>query len=289
MSGSFLSSVNFSQNYEQQNKKYYFMSGLPRSGSTLLSSILNQNPLFYSAPSSPVLPMMYVLEEHLQSNELYNAFPKPQEATKIISNIINYYYSDIQKPIVFDKNRAWPARIPFIEIYIEKSAKILCPVRDVDEILSSVINMIRRNPYKEGAERLNFVDVNLVKSNMSITDDNRCKIFMDGILRESLQSFDVAKVNGFLDRLHFIEYKDLVENPDHTMKKIYNFLGEDYFKHTFKNFKNIYRENDLEVYGLADMHEVHKTLKKDFANPKDILSKEILETARGLNIWRDYK
>ena len=36
-------------------KTFYFMTGLPRSGSTLLSSILNQNPKFYSGPSSPVV------------------------------------------------------------------------------------------------------------------------------------------------------------------------------------------------------------------------------------------
>ena len=43
-------------------KTFYFMAGLPRSGSTLLSSILNQNPRFYSGPSSPVLGAMYALE-----------------------------------------------------------------------------------------------------------------------------------------------------------------------------------------------------------------------------------
>ena len=33
---------------------YYFISGLPRSGSTLLSAILRQNPEFHSDVSSPI-------------------------------------------------------------------------------------------------------------------------------------------------------------------------------------------------------------------------------------------
>ena len=33
-------------------KKYYFISGLPRFGFTLLISILNQNPKFYAEISS---------------------------------------------------------------------------------------------------------------------------------------------------------------------------------------------------------------------------------------------
>ena len=35
-------------------KQYYFISGLPRSGSTLLSGILKQNPHFYADIASPV-------------------------------------------------------------------------------------------------------------------------------------------------------------------------------------------------------------------------------------------
>jgi LPS sulfotransferase NodH len=39
----FFSESNASFN-QSKSKRFYFMAGLPRSGSTLLSSILNQNP-----------------------------------------------------------------------------------------------------------------------------------------------------------------------------------------------------------------------------------------------------
>ena len=52
------------------SKKFYFMAGLPRAGSTLLSTLLNQNPRIYSGPSSPVLGAMYGIHEDFQSNEL---------------------------------------------------------------------------------------------------------------------------------------------------------------------------------------------------------------------------
>ena len=68
------------------NKTYYFMAGLPRAGSTLLSSILNQNPRFYSGPSSPVLSTMFSVENHLRNDELFHGYPKPQQANLIISN-----------------------------------------------------------------------------------------------------------------------------------------------------------------------------------------------------------
>jgi len=36
------------------SKTFHFISGLPRSGSTLLSAILRQNPRFYAGMTSPV-------------------------------------------------------------------------------------------------------------------------------------------------------------------------------------------------------------------------------------------
>ena len=48
-------------------KKFYFMAGLPRAGSTLLSTLLNQNPRLYSGPSSPVLGAMYVTHDNFHS------------------------------------------------------------------------------------------------------------------------------------------------------------------------------------------------------------------------------
>ena len=54
-------------------KKYYFIAGLHRSGVTLLSSILNQNPRFYSGPLSPVLNIMKGIENNIQELEYYKS------------------------------------------------------------------------------------------------------------------------------------------------------------------------------------------------------------------------
>ena len=195
---------------EDLNKKYYFMAGLPRSGSTLISSILNQNDKFYSGPSSPVLSTMFAVENSLANDELFHGFPKPQQAHLIISSIINQFYSDVQNPVVVDKNRAWTSRISYIEGYIGQKAKIICPVRDIEEILTSMITMIRRNPYREGTPRINFIDEQLVKLNIPINDDNRCEYIAspDGILGQSLNSIVDAINQGFGDRIHFVEYKE---------------------------------------------------------------------------------
>jgi len=286
MSSRFLSQLMPSQDGDK--KKYYFMAGLPRAGSTLLSSILNQNPKFYSGPSSPVLSTMFVVENHFFQDELYHGFPKPQQAHSIISNIINQFYSDIEKPVVIDKNRAWVARVPYIEQYIGQKAKIICPVRDIEEILTSMIMMIRRNPYREGNPRINFIDEQLVKLNIAINDNNRCEYIAgpDGILGQSLNAIMEGINQGFGDRFHYVEYKELVQRPKETIKKIYEFLEEESFEHTFSNLENQNREEDMNTYGLNDMHEVRPELKSTSKDPKTVLSKEVLQKCKGMDLWR---
>lgn len=272
-----------------RNKKtYYFMSGLPRSGSTLLSAILNQNPRFYSGPSSPVVSTMITLEQSLSNDELYLAYPKQQQAAKIISGVLENWYSDIEKPVIVDKNRSWVNRLHYIPGYFNIQPKVLCPVRDISEILASFISMYRRNPFS-GQGRIPFLDEMLIKSNIPLSDDNRCEVLCStgGIVGASYSGIKQVFAEGKEKQIHLIEYNDLINNPNETMKKIYDFLGEEYYQHDFTNIENIHRENDEMVYGLKDMHNVRRTLGKTSIDPKNILSGNILSKCSGAEFWRN--
>lgn len=270
-------------------KKYYFIAGLPRSGSTVLSAILNQNPKFYSGPASPVLRMMYCIEESLFNDEFFHLHPKVNQGKEIISNIINHFYSDIKNPVIFDKNRSWIGKINYIKNYITNDVKIIYPVRDVSEILTSFITMIRRNPYKEKIEKINFIDAQLIKRDILINDDNRCDYIMgyNGVLGQSLNEIKNVIQSEFLNCIHFVEYKDLVNKPNETLTGIYEFLGEDFFEHNFCNIENFEGKNDFKIYGVKDLHEVRPILKSISANPNEILTEYILQKCKHMEIWRN--
>jgi sulfotransferase len=269
-------------------KKYYFMSGLPRSGSTLLSSILNQNPRMHSGPSSPVVSIMLTLENSISNDELFLAYPKPEQASKIISGVIDNYYSDVEKPVIIDKNRSWVNRMHYIPGYFGVEPKILCPVRNLDEILTSFITMYHRNPF-DGNGKVNFMDEMLIKSNIPLNDANRCELLAsdNGIIGQSYNGIRQAIMEGRAKQMHFIEYDDLINNPEETMRKIYEFLEEEYFEHDFSNIENVHKELDAEVYGLADMHDVRNNLEKVSADPKEILPESILKQCEGAEFWRN--
>ena len=274
-------------------KKFYFMAGLPRAGSTLLSTLLNQNPRLYSGPSSPVLGAMYATHDNFLGNELYTGYPKPDSVNKIIGSIIENWYYDIEKPIVIDKNRAWCARVPFIEGYIKQEAKIIVPVRRIDEILASILTMIKRNPFKDGQPRINFVDEYLVKNNIPINDETRCQHLLnsDGIVWESLNATKIGVDEGHGDKFHYVDYNDLVDDPQGELNKIYTFLGEESFPHSFDNLSNQHREDDITTYGLGDMHEVHSKLEKTSSDPSEVLPSSIIDLYNSnketLEFWKE--
>ena len=271
-----------------QQKPYYFMAGLPRSGSTLLSAILNQNPRIHSGPSSPVTSIMLTLENAIAGDELFRAYPKPQQAGEIITNVIKHYYSDVDKPVIVDKNRSWVNRMHYIPGYFGIEPKIICPVRNIDEILASFITMHKRNPFDANG-RINFIDEMLVKTNTPLTDDNRCEFLAspNGILGQSVAGIRQALMEGRQRQIHFVEYDELISRPQETMKKLYDFLGEEYFEHDFATIINQHKEDDASVYGFADMHDVRPTLEKKSIDPKDILSPAILERCTGSEFWRN--
>lgn len=270
------------------SKQYFFMAGLPRSGSTMLSAILNQNPDIHSGPSSPVVPTMLALEQSLANDELFRAYPKTPQAAKIIASVLENWYSDVEKRVIIDKNRSWVNRLHYIPGYFGVEAKVICPVRNIDEILTSFISMQRRTPVTaEG--KINFIDEMLVKNNVLLTDDNRCEFLAspNGILGQSYFGLRQAIMEGKQKQLHFVEYDDLINEPEKAMRGIYEFLGLEYYNHDFSKLENKHKENDAEVYGVNDMHDVREQLSKVSADPREVLSEKILERCKGLEFWRN--
>ena len=230
---------------------------------------------------------MMVIENHFRTDPFFRGFPKIDQGNLIIKSLIDQYYNDTDRHVVIDKNRAWPANIRFIEGYIGQRAKVICPVRDIREVIASFITMIHRHPYKEGVGRLNIIDEQLVRNGSTLNDDNRCDFIAgpQGILGQSISAIQEAIRLGFRDRLYFVEYKDLISKPQRSMDAIYAFLGEERFVHDFDNIENNHRENDLEIYGLDDMHEVRRSLGRTSPDPKTVLSPYVLSRCGAMNMW----
>jgi len=267
------------------HKSYFFLAGLPRAGSTLLGSILYQNPDIYVSPTSPLLEFLVSFDVIFKRSPIYNAFPKDDFRIRTLSRICDDWYSDIDSPIVIDKGRGWPGAIQYAEL-LTNNIKIICSVRSVLEILSSWIILNKKSPNS-------FIDNALKQMNLPLTDDNCCDLLMQegrGPVEQSLfsikegmriQNEGLSNHNNFL---HFVEYDDLVSDTQSTISKIYDFIGLPVYNHRYENIKNSPEEND--IYGMPTMHKVRPTILKEENNPEKVLSKKIIEKYSGLEFWR---
>jgi len=258
------------------------MAGLPRAGSTLLKSIINQNPNIYTQPVTPVMELMYHNEQYFLTSEQYIGYPNPEGAYKLISNIIENYYFKVEKPIIIDHNRAWSNNIERLKTYITPNPKIICPVRDISEILTSFITMIHRN-----SDEVSFIDQTLIDKGFTVDDDNRCQYLMsdEGIVEQALWAQSQAFIRNETDHLLMVEYDDIVNTPQETMDRIYNFLEIDGYKHDFNNVKNNHRESEKQ-WNLKDMHHVRNKVQKISKKPEDVLSPFILNKYSKLEYWK---
>ena len=116
-------------------KQYYFISGLPRSGSTLLSAILRQNTEFYADISSPLEVLTGCTIDIITGAECNLDFTVNQRKN-LLYGIFDGYYQHIEKPVILDTSRSWPKKTNLLKELFPYT-KILCPVRDVVSILNS--------------------------------------------------------------------------------------------------------------------------------------------------------
>ena len=263
-------------------KTFHFLSGLPRSGSTLLSALLNQNPEVHASTNSPLLDTIHYTEEYLLYNsEQYKAHPKPEAAHKVLSSIAPNYYFDIPEPIIIDKSRGWVNQVEHIQDYITKTPKIICPVRDILDIMVSFLCLIE----KSGPD--NFIDNALRTHNIEVNINNRCDYLMgsQGIIGMSFNALSEAHRKGWNKYVIMVEYDHLMQNPQREMNRIYDFLEMPRYNHNFDMVNSKFEEKDT-VYGLKDMHTVRTKVQKIYRDKTKYLTDYILNKYNGLEFWR---
>ena len=109
----------------------YFLSGLPRSGSTLLGSILNQNPEVYVSPTSPLLDLLCLQNEALNRVTQQYTFDVENQSASIYTALPKAYYDSIKKPHIIDKHRAWARNVMPAKLHISENPRVICTNRPV--------------------------------------------------------------------------------------------------------------------------------------------------------------
>lgn len=260
-------------------KQVYFLSGLPRSGSTLLGSILSQNPEITVTPTSPLLDLLCYTNESFQKLDQSYTFNKESLSSGIYEALISVYFNQFKTPIVFDKHRGWPRNTIPAKQFITSNPKIICTYRPISEIITSYIVLINKNKDKS-----NFVDDHLKKLNLSITTENRAKILWESYISDPYQS-TVYGIENFRSNIFFVSYDNLIKNPLKILEDIYKFLDlSNYSNYCFDNIYNYCAEEKDSAWGIDGLHEIRKKLEKQSVNPVNVLGNYLTDYYNQFNL-----
>lgn len=255
------------------NKTYHMITGLPRSGSTLLTSILNQNPRFHSSISDTLATLVKGVIETCQDGAGMKSEVPIERRKNILYHLFEGYYQHVDKPVIFNTNRAWSFLTYLIKEIYPKSKMIVC-VRDIKWILDSFELAHRRNP----------LSTNTVTGGVGRSVYDRINDLMteDGVVGFPYIGLKQAITGAEKKSLMLVEYDQLCKNPAGIMKAIYNFIEEDYFEHDFNDVEASWDEYDSEI-GIK-LHDVRK--KVEYKVRETILPPDLVSKYSNMEVWR---
>lgn len=254
----------------------HFISGLPRAGSTLLAALLKQNPRFHAAMSGPAANLFTALLGAMSGANEFAMFLDETQKRAILKGMFENYYAAQSKPIIFDTNRLWCAKMPALAELFPESKVIAC-VRQCAWIVDSVERLIRRNPF-EMSKIFNFEAAGTVFSRAEAVSRG------DGMLGFALNALKEGFYGEHAGNLMLVRYETLAERPADALNAIYDFIGEKRFRHDFENVEFDAEEFDARL-GTPGLHHVAKRVR---AEPRTtILPADLFRRYDGDNFWND--
>ncbi|MDO7927152.1 sulfotransferase [Pseudomonas sp. KFB-139] len=257
---------------------FHFISGLPRSGSTLLSAILLQNPRFHAGMSSPVASLFSNVLGQCSAGSEFASMIDINARRRLLRGIFESYYADkTDKSIVFDTNRGWSSRLPALMDLFPKSKVIAC-VRNVAWIMDSIERVYRNNPFENTKLFVDDSERNTVYSRVeTLAQRNRLVGFAWASLKEAYYGENA-------DSLLLIDYDLLAQAPERVMRLVYEFIGEPWFEHDFNNLSYDAPQFD-DALGVSGLHKVKPRVA--FESRHTILPPDLFEQYSKLSFWND--
>jgi len=258
--------------------KAHFISGLPRSGSTLLSALLKQNPRFHAAVTSPMARFFVVAMNQMSGASEYAVFFSDKRRQAILKGIFEGYYVGLPPDvIVFDTNRTWTARTSLLGALYPDS-RVICCVRDIGWIIDSIERQLRKNP-------LQFSRLFDYKPGASVYA--RTEMLMNaeaGLIGLPLSSMREAWFSEEAKRLIVIDYDRLASEPEAVLMRLYQELGEPWFNHDFDHLSHDESDYD-DLLGMPGMHKVRAKVGLDKRQPS--IPPDLFGKYSKLSFWKN--
>jgi sulfotransferase len=253
-----------------------FISGLPRSGSTLLAAVLNQNPRFYSlGMTSPVAAVFRAVEAATSRANEGGVLISEGERLRLLAGLFGSFYLS-RDGVIFDTSRMWCARAPLL-LRLFPTSRLIVTVREVGWVLDSFERLFRRNDMVPSAVYGWDVDGTVYSRTSALAGPKGVVGYAINAVQEVVAAADAP------DRLLLIDYEEFCKYPTKTLRKLYSFLGERFFEHDIDNVAYESREFDATL-GAPGLHTVRGAIS--WTPRETILPQGLFDQFNGPNFWR---
>lgn len=261
----------------QPARKFHFISGLPRSGSTLLSGILLQNPRFHAGMSSPLHSLCNGVLTQVSAGSEFAPMVGRDKRKALLRGLFDAYYADVQREVVFDTNRGWCARMPLVrDMYPD--AKVIACVRNVAWIMDSFERMYQANPYEHtrlfGAAGARGTVISRLDG---LAQHDQTVGYAWAALRDAFYGPHASS-------LLLVDYELLTRAPGKVLPLVYDFLGEPHFAHDFDNVEYDAEEFDTQL-GAPGLHRVKAQVK--YTPRPTIIPPDLFDKFGKMSFWSD--
>ena len=243
-------------------QQLHYCLGLPRTASTLLMNILNENPRIFTTGTCCMPYFLDCCQKRSGEVSEFIALDKDVLNKSYINflrqGMRGWYEEMTDKPIVFSKSRLWAEHLPDA-FTIDPNSKYLVIVRDLREIICSFESILWKYPQVDYcvAEQP-FQQLPMEKRiEMYCTDRGA---LLGRALHTLPHVIEVAQNNP--DNFFICKHEHFNDHPKETLQIIYEWLGEPNFEHDFDNIpKPDYYEHDT-VYRSLVTHKTRSKLEK---------------------------
>lgn len=258
--------------------RYHFISGLPRSGSTLLAGILRQNPRFHAGMSSPVSGLVHGVLSQVSAGSEFGAVVDRPLRRRLLKGLFDAYYANApQDAVVFDTNRAWCSRIgTVLDLYPD--AKVIACVRNVGWVMDSIERLYRSDPF----EYTRLFGANMARSTVYSRLEGLAQ--HDQLVGHAWSSLREAFYGEHAASMLVVDYDLLAQAPQKVMPLVYRFIGEPAFDHDYEHVEYDAPEFDLPL-GAPGLHKVRP--KVEFKPRRPVIPPDLFEKYAQLSFWGD--
>lgn len=224
----------------------YFLSGLPRSGSTVLTKLLNQNPHVYASNTSALIDFVIPASGHLRTLKQQHSSGAQLNIRQILSTSATAFH-DTQKPHVIDKNRGWVINWQAVDQELQPDPLMIVTFRPIEYVVSSFYKLLNHvNASRESPEQ----------------------IFLARIKDIYVQLLEQSHLRH---KLCVITYDQIVNDSQNTLIRIEDYLGLPHHNYDVNNISDVNPEND-DQWGIKDLHKVRPNLTDQSLDPTSIMT-----------------